>query len=201
MSTKGKLFLIMGPSGVGKGTAINIIKEKHPEFVFPTSVTTRDIRPGEKPGDVYHFISKEEFKAKIEAGELLEYAIVHNNNYYGTLKSAIIKPLNEGKTVIREVDMQGVISIRDLIPADQLVVIFITAPDYETLVRRIKGRSELPQDEIQRRMESAKKEFDYADECDYVIPSLDHQIPKLVDDVVAVIEKETQSWFRPAASQ
>ncbi len=193
MSRKGILFLIMGPSGVGKGTVIKELKKTHPEYIFPTSVTTRDIRPGEKEGDVYNFISKQEFEEKIEAGELLEYAIVHNNDYYGTLKKEILTPLSEGKTVIREVDMQGVISIKKLIPKNQLITIFITAPNYETLVERIKGRSELPQDEIERRMESAKKEFDYADNCDYVVPSLQNQIPQCVAEVIDIIEKESSS--------
>lgn len=193
MSRKGILFLIMGPSGVGKGTVIKELKNTHPEYVFPTSVTTRAIRPGEKEGDVYNFISKQEFEEKIEAGELLEYAIVHNNDYYGTLKKEILTPLAVGKTVIREVDMQGVISIKKLIPKDQLITIFITAPNYETLVERIKGRSELPQDEIERRMESAKKEFDYADNCDYVVPSLQNQIPQCVAEVIDIIEKESSS--------
>lgn len=191
MSRKGKLFLIMGPSGVGKGTAINIIKKQFPEYLFPVSVTTRSIRPGEKEGEVYNFISKEEFEEKIKNEELLEYAIVHNNNYYGTLKSAILTPLEQGRVVIREVDLQGVISIRKLIPPEQLVTIFISAPDYETLVKRIKSRSELPEDEIQRRMESAKKEFNYADQCDYIVPSLDNQINKCVEDIIDIIKKET----------
>lgn len=192
MSKKGKLFLILGPSGVGKGTIIKILKEKYTEFYFPTSVTTRSIRPGEKEGDVYHFISKEEFEQKIENNELLEYAIVHNNDYYGTLKAAIQKPLADGKTIIREVDMQGVISIKELIPKEQLTTIFISAPDHETLVKRIQGRSELPPDEIKRRMESAKKEFQYSDQCDYIVPSLDNQIAKAVQDVIDIINKETQ---------
>jgi len=190
MSTKGKLFLIMGPSGVGKGTVIKALKEKYQEFVFPTSITTRDIRPGEKPGDVYNFITKKKFEEKIKAGDLLEYAIVHNDDYYGTLKSEILEPLEKGKAVIREVDMQGVISIKKLIAKENLVTIFISAPNYETLVKRIQGRSELPQEEIKRRMESAKKEFNYAHNCNYVVPSLDHQIPKCVQEVVNIIEKE-----------
>ena len=90
---KGKLFLIVGPSGSGKGTVISELKVAHPDFVYPVSYTTRDMRDGEKNGEVYHFVSRDEFKRMIEDDELLEYAIVHSNNYYGTSKKDIVDSL------------------------------------------------------------------------------------------------------------
>ena len=89
MSLDGKLFIVSGPSGVGKGSLIAQLKKLFPEFVFPISHTTRPMRPGENEGEVYHFISKEEFERGIEAGEFLEYAYIHQSNYYGTLKKPI----------------------------------------------------------------------------------------------------------------
>jgi guanylate kinase len=190
LKTPGKLFLILGPSGVGKGTIIEILKKKFPQFIFPTSVTTREKRPNETEGDVYYFISKEEFEQKIKNQELLEYALVHKNSYYGTLKSEILKPLAEGKSVVREVDMQGVISIKEILPKEQVITIFITAPNLETLIKRIEKRGKLPTEEIKKRMESAKKELSYSEVCDHIVYSLDNQIDDCVAEVVSIINKE-----------
>ena len=99
---KGLLVIISGPSGAGKGTVIQHLKEDYPEFIYPISHTTREIRPGEKDGEVYHFISKAKFESGIRKGEFLEFARVHKNNYYGTLKKTIVDALKMGKVIIRE---------------------------------------------------------------------------------------------------
>jgi guanylate kinase len=169
---KGKLILILGPSGSGKGTLINYVKTEFPNFVFPVSCTTRAMRPGEIAGDVYHFISKAEFQAKIAADEFLEYAIVHGDNYYGTLKSQILEPLAEGKTVFREVDIQGVQSLQKLIPKDKLKTIFIKTSkinDWEELKRRITSRAEISNEELEQRYKSYLTEIEFADMADQII--------------------------------
>ncbi|MDP2691586.1 MAG: guanylate kinase, partial [bacterium] len=189
----GKLILVLGPSGSGKGTIFKALKELHPDYVFPLSCTTRQARPGEREGEVYNFVSKEEFEARKEAGDFLEWANVHGKHYYGTLKESIIQPLREGRTVVREVDVQGLKSIRDIIPASHLKSIFLTVDGWDTLRRRILKRSELPEEELERRRQSFLKEMEWAKECDVMIVSEEGEIEKLVDDVEAAIESFVHS--------
>jgi guanylate kinase len=184
----GRLILVLGPSGSGKGTVFRALKERHPDYVFPLSCTTREPRPGEKEGEVYHFVSKEEFESRKEAGEFLEWANVHGLHYYGTLKEAILAPMREGKVVVREVDVQGLKSIRDLIPKSHLKSIFLTVDGWETLRRRILQRSVLPEEELERRRQSFLKEMEWAKECDTVILSVEGEVDRLIDDVEKGIE-------------
>lgn len=186
----GKLFLILGPSGSGKGTVINFLRKEFPEAVFPLSCTTRTPRPGEKDGHVYHFLAKEEFQKKIAGGEFLEWAVVHHDNYYGTLKQPILDALAAGKTVIREVDMQGVKSIKKLLPNDQVKAIFITAPSWVNLKKRILGRSNIPEEELKQREESFKKEMEFSRECDFVVMSEEGKIREFCGQVVSIIRRE-----------
>lgn len=194
---KGKLFLIVGPSGVGKGTVIEHLKKLHPEFEYPISATTRDPRPGEEDGATYHFVDHDEFERMIEKGELLEYAIVHNKEYYGTLRAPIMKALEEGKVVIREVDMQGCESIQKVVPQKNLVSIFLTVPSKQDLINRIINRGKLPKEEIKRRMESAEREFAKGGEiCEYQVPSLNGKITECVEEVEKIILDESLSIIK-----
>jgi guanylate kinase len=192
MSTvlKGKLFIISGPSGVGKGTVISELKKAHKDFVFPISHTTREIRPGEKDGETYHYISKDEFRKGIDAGEFLEWAQVHRKNYYGTLKKPILDALEAGKIIVREVDVQGFHSIRAVVPRGNLVTIFIKAKSKEDLIARITKRGKLPEDEMKRRMESMEKELAIAPEFDHQVWSLENRIPECVGAVEEIIKEE-----------
>ena len=191
---KGKLFLIIGPSGVGKGTVIEHLKKIHPEWEYPISATTRDPRPGEEDGVVYHFVDHDEFERMIEEGELLEHAIVHNKEYYGTLRGPITQALEQGKVVIREVDMQGCESIQKVIPEENLISIFLTVPDRQNLIDRIIKRGKLPEEEMKRRMQSAEKEFDLGVEIsDYRVPSLNGKVPECVAEVEKIILEESES--------
>jgi len=172
----GKLILILGSSGSGKGTALKYLRENYPDFVFPVSCTTRSPRPGEKDGEVYHFINKDEFKKRIEEGDFLEWAVVHGDNYYGTLKDEILEPLKEGKIVVREVDVQGLRSIRELVPEDQLVSLFMTIVDWETLKNRILKRAKVSDEELEARHQSYLKEKEWEKECDIVVESIEGEI-------------------------
>jgi guanylate kinase len=188
----GKLILILGPSGSGKGTVLKALRARHPEFVFPLSCTTREPRPGEKDGEVYHFVTKADFQERMGRGDFLEWAVVHGENYYGTLKEAILKPLRAGKTVIREVDVQGLRSIRELIPAEKLRSIFLTVDGWETLRHRILKRSALPEEELERRRHSFMNEMQWQDECDTVIVSVEGEIETLIADTEAAIALEVK---------
>lgn len=181
----GKLFLILGPSGSGKGTVLEALHAHHSEFVFPISCTTRLKRPHEKDGTIYYFISREEFKRRIQRGDFLEYAVVHGENYYGTLKAPILKALEEGKTVVREVDVQGLRSIRQIIPKQHLISIFLTVPDWEILHQRIVKRSKMSLEEMERRHASYLEEMKWQRECDHVVESREGQ----QENVIAEVEK------------
>ena len=189
----GKLFLILGPSGSGKGTVIAHLRKQFPDAVFPLSCTTRGPRPGEHDGEVYHFLKREEFERKIAAGDFLEYAVVHHDNLYGTLKRPIIGALDAGKIVIREVDMQGVKSIRALLPANRVTAIFITAPSWENLKHRILGRSTLPQEELTQREKSFAREMEFSRQCDFVVMSEEGKIDEYCGKVADIINKKAKS--------
>lgn len=183
----GKFFLILGPSGSGKGTVLSLLKRHYPQFVFPISCTTRPKRPQEKEGEIYHFITQAEFERRIESGEFLEHAIVHQNHYYGTLKQPILSALNEGKVVIRELDVQGLRSIRRVILKSRLVSIFLTVPNWDTLQQRILKRSDMSIEEIERRQHSYLEEMKWEKECDYVVQSYDGQTEELFRAVEKII--------------
>lgn len=187
---KGKLFLILGPSGSGKGVTIEFLRKEFPQAFFPVSCTTREKRPLEKDGEVYNFLSKEEFQEKNKNGEFLEWAVVHHDNFYGTLKKPILDALNEGKIVIREVDMQGVQSIRKILPVGQARAIFITTSSWEILKKRIMGRHQETEEELLRRRQSFEKEMEFSKQCDYVVESREGQLQRCFSEVAGIIRKE-----------
>lgn len=183
----GHLVLIVGPSGSGKGSVIAELKKRHPDWVYPVSYTTRVRRPTEVDNDVYHFISMDEFKKGISDGEFLEYAIVHSDNYYGTRKKEIVSALEDGKVVVREVDIQGFRLISEQIPKENLTSIFLMVNSLEDLIARILKRGKLPEEEIGRRMQSAQREIAGRDFCDYVVPSITGKIQECTDEVEKLI--------------
>ncbi len=185
----GKLVLIIGPSGVGKSVILKALKERHPEYVFPKSATTRARRQGE--GDeLYAFISEDEFTQWIDDGKFLEWAQVHKGARYGTLRSEILPAIEAGKTVIREVDVQGFESIRvhpDFTnDTHKLLTIFILPENKEQLVSRIKNRAPLPDDELARRVASMEEELKRAALCDAQIINKEGAI----GDTIAAVEKQ-----------
>ncbi len=188
---RGKIFFFSGPSGVGKGTLINYLRKKQRDWVFPPSCTTRDPRPGEKEGETYFFISQKEFEKRIADGEFLEYAHVHGETYYGTLKDKILAPIEEGKIVIREFDVQGFSQARERLDREDYISIFLRpAEDIQTLVRRIKERAPISDQELEKRIKSMEKELELADIYDYQIFSEDGQLKKLFSDAESIINQE-----------
>lgn len=187
---KGKLFIIVGPSGSGKSSVLHKLKELKPEYIYPLSATTRPMREGETDGDIYHFLTKEEFKKGVEEDKFLEWAVVHQDNYYGLIKDPIIKGLEEGKTIVREVDIQGFDSIRKKIAPEDLVTIFITVPDKEELIERIMNRSAISLDELEKRKESMHREFNRAKDCDYMVENKEGKLDETSAKVMEIIEKE-----------
>jgi guanylate kinase len=191
----GKLFLIVGPSGSGKGTVIKEISKKYPGFVYPVSYTTRGKRPGEVDGEVYHFVSKDEFKRMIKDEELLEYAIVHSDNYYGTSKKDILNPMETGAVVVREVDIQGFHSIQKIVPPKKMVSIFMKVSDLNDLKGRILMRGPLSDEELKRRLDSAAKELSQAGDCDYQVPNEWGKVKQCVGAVDKIIIDEIKDLY------
>ncbi|MBN1258928.1 guanylate kinase [Candidatus Peregrinibacteria bacterium] len=189
---KGKLFIIVGPSGSGKSSVLLELKKRHPEFTYPLSATTRPMREGEKDGDIYRFYAKERFEDGIKNNEFLEYAVVHHDHYYGLIKSHIMEGLEKGETIVREVDIQGFDSIRAKIPKKNLVTIFITVPNPSELIERIVSRAAISSDELGKRKESMKHEFARARDCDYLVENIQGELNKTVQKVEDIIKSETR---------
>jgi len=183
---KNKLFAIIGPSGAGKGTVIKEIKKLYPQIKYPISFTTREKRTGETNGEVYYFISQEKFNDMIKNEEFLEYQKVHQNAYYGSSKQEILGNLKE-KHVLREFDIQGVKELEKVMPKENLVKIFITVPNWETLESRILKRSSISKEELHKRKESFIKELEYSKNCDHIIESKENMQEQLIKDFSQII--------------
>jgi len=188
---KGKLILIVGPSGSGKSSVLKALKEACPTYTYPLSATTRPMRSGEKEGVIYHFYSKEAFEKGIKLGEFLEYAVVHQDNYYGLIKKPVIESLEKGEVVVREVDIQGFDSIRGIIPKANLVTIFITAENKSELIDRIISRASISADELEKRKESMFRELNRARDCDYMVENKNGQLAETVQKVAEIIKSES----------
>jgi guanylate kinase len=153
----GKVFVITGPSGVGKGTLIDLLRERIPELELSISATTREPRPGEEDGRDYHFLSPEEFRRRLEAGDFLEHAS-YSGNYYGTLRSEVEQRVRSCHSVVLEIEVQGARQIRDAL-RDDAVLIFIAPPDESVLRERLESRATDSQDAIEQRLRTAEVEL------------------------------------------
>lgn len=174
----GKLFVISGSSGVGKGTVIKSFLSKHPEFKLSVSCTTRSPREGEIHGEHYFFISKDEFISHQEKGEFLEWA-EFSGNMYGTLRAYVDKKLSEGKNLILEIDTQGALKVKKVMP--EATLIFILPPSLEELEARLRGRHTETEDAIQKRLNSIKMETENSKNFDFQVinDSVENAVKKL----------------------
>lgn len=180
---KGEVFIVSGPSGSGKDTLLCELFKKRPEIKFSISSITRDMREGEKQGEKYNFISKEQFEAMLAEDAFLE----HNNyvgNYYGTPKQPVVDATGSGKDIIIEVDVNGAAQIREKLP--DAVSIFIMPPSFTELERRLSGRGTESRELIEKRLNSALDEIKRATEYDYIV--INRDIPTAVNDIIAVID-------------
>ena len=168
---KNHLVVLAGPTAVGKGTVSTYIRENYPDVLLSVSATTRAPRPGEVDGVNYYFVDDAEFDRMIADGELLEYATVHNAYRYGTPRKPIERALDEGKSVLLEIDLQGARSVRKAMPEARLI--FLLPPTWEELVRRLIGRGTEEPAEQQRRLETAKVELAAQDEFDHRVVNTD----------------------------
>jgi guanylate kinase len=162
-----RLIVIAGPTAVGKGTLVRWLLDNDPNIQVSVSATTRSPRPGEIDGLSYFFVSTEEFESMIAAGELLEYAVVHGSNYYGTPRKPVEQALATGKQVILEIDLQGARQIKESMPEANLI--FIAPPNWDELERRLALRGTETPEQIAVRLATAKEEMAATAEFDHVV--------------------------------
>lgn len=162
----GKLVVLTGPSGVGKGTLLQLLLKRHPELHLSISMTTRSPRPGEIDGQHYHFISPEEFQALAEQGEFLEWAEFAGNGY-GTPRRPVDEWIQQGKSVILEIELNGARQIRQTY-ADAFQI-FLLPPSLEELERRVRSRGHDSEEAIAKRLKRAEAEIAAADEFDVCV--------------------------------
>jgi guanylate kinase len=184
-----KVFVITGPSGVGKGTLIRLLRERIPELALSVSATTRAPRPGEEDGVDYHFLSDAEFAEKVANGEFVEWA-EYSGRRYGTLRSELRRHLDAGHPVVLEIEVQGARQVRDAIP--EAVQIFIEPPEGEALRDRLVGRGTDDPDEVARRMAVAQQELAAAGEFQYRVLNdrLEEAVARLVEIVNRAVHSE-----------
>ncbi len=181
------IIVISGPSGVGKDTVIQRMKERNLPFYFVVTAATRLPRSNEVDGRDYFFYSHDEFAEMIEKGELLEYAIVYND-YKGIPKAQVKDALSSGKDVIMRLDVQGAATIRKLCP--DAVMIFLTVQDEEDMVKRLQERKTETPEGLKLRIATARQEMTQVDSFDYVVLNREYHLDETVDTIVSIIVAE-----------
>ena len=194
MSDRGVLTVISGFSGAGKGTVVKQLLQEY-DYGLSISATTRSPREGEQDGREYFFKTKEEFEKMIREHQLIEYA-QYVGNYYGTPKEYVVQQLEQGKDVILEIEMQGALRVREILP--EVNLIFLTPPTVDELERRLVSRGTETAEVIRERMARAKEESAYMKEYDYVVNNDD--LDECVENVHQLIrslhyKREQQEGF------
>jgi guanylate kinase len=183
-----RVFVITGPSGVGKGTLIRGLRQRMSELELTVSATTRPPRPGEHEGVDYHFLTPDQFASRVQAGDFLEHA-EYSGHRYGTLRSEIDRRLERGAPVVLEIEVQGARQVRRAMP--ESVAVFIAPPSVEALRSRLEHRGTDSPEQMQARLETAKRELDAQDEFRYVVVNdrLEEATQELADIVQANLER------------
>ena len=187
------LIVISGPSGVGKDTVIKRLREKDPSLTFVVTAASRSPRPGEEHGVDYFFFSRQEFEAKIEAGEFLEHAVVYGE-LRGILKVEVQKALDLGTDVVLRLDVQGAATVREQVP--EALLIFLTTDDEEELVRRLEARNTETVEKLKLRIKTDRQEVNRVSEFDYKVVNRENCLEEAVDSILAIIQAEHLSVHR-----
>ncbi|MCU0517253.1 MAG: guanylate kinase [Oscillatoria sp. Prado101] len=178
----GKLIVLTGPSGVGKGTLLRALRRRHPELYLSVSVTTRSPRAGEINGRHYYFIDRHQFEQMVATGELLEWA-EFAGNYYGTLRRQVETHLQEGEWVVLEIELEGARQIRRSFP--QALQIFLLPPSMDALETRMRERGKDSEESMALRLQRAKEEIAAAGEFDFQI--VNDNLEKALQEIEAAV--------------
>ncbi len=181
------LVIISGPSGVGKDTLLQQLRERGQDYVFVVTMTTRPRRPNEVDGRDYFFVTHEQFDALIRADELLEHSLVYGD-YKGIPKEQVRRALASGKDVLMRIDVQGAQKIRRIVP--NAITIFIAPASEEELIQRLVARKTETADGLARRIATAREEMKRLREFKYVVVNADNKIDAAADQVIAIITAE-----------
>lgn len=189
--SKGLLIVFSAPSGGGKGTILDELKKQNENLKVSISATTRAPRDKDVNGVNYHFVTKEKFMEMLENGEILEHA-EFCGNYYGTPKASVMELTEKGYDVVLEIEVQGGAQIKKLMP--DCVSIFITPPSLEVLEKRLRNRATEKEEDILKRLATAKGELKEAHNYDYVV--VNDKLEDAVEDVKAIIKAEKLRYLR-----
>jgi guanylate kinase len=176
------MFVITGPSGVGKGTLIGRLRDRIPELELAVSATTRRPRPGEQDRVDYHFLTPERFQQHVDAGEFLEHA-TYSGNRYGTLRSEVDRRLREGRPVVLEIEVQGARQVREAMP--DAVAVFIAPPSREALRERLQRRGTDTPEQVDQRLKTAGRELDAQPEFSHVVVNDD--LDRATDELARIV--------------
>jgi guanylate kinase len=192
-----QVFVITGPSGVGKGTVIRGLLERLPQLELSVSATTRAPRPGERDGVDYHFLSDEEFDRRVAAGDFLEHAR-YSGQRYGSLRSELRRRTEAGTPVVLEIEVQGARQVREAMP--EAVQVFIAPPSLDALRARLVGRGTDTPEEVEARLRTAEAEMGARDEFAHVV--VNDRLEQAVDELTRVVSAalEAESSGDPHAS-
>ena len=180
-----KVFVITGPSGVGKGTLIRALFDRIPELQLSVSATTRSPRHGEQDGVAYHFLNLEDFEARVAADDFVEWA-EYSGNRYGTLRTELEQRTEQGAPVVLEIELQGARQVREKMP--EAVQVFIAPPSRETLRTRLVGRGTDTPEQVKRRLETADAELAAQPEFQHVV--VNDRLEDALDALVAIVQDE-----------
>jgi guanylate kinase len=180
-----KVFVITGPSGVGKGTLIHALFDRIPSLELSVSATTRAPRPGERDGLDYHFLAPEEFDQRVTSGDFVEWA-EYAGNRYGTLRSELDRHLAKGVAVVLEIEVQGARQVREKMP--EAVQVFIAPPSRDTLRLRLVERGTDTAEQVKRRLETADAELAAAPEFAYAV--INDRLEDAVDELTTIVEAQ-----------
>jgi guanylate kinase len=191
-SGRGRLFVVSGPSGAGKGTVVAGLRERRPDVFLSVSSTTRPARRGEIDGVNYHFVSERDFVAGRDRGDFLETAEVYGN-YYGTPRAPVEAALRQGRDVILELDIQGALAVKRALPDSALI--FIEPPSLEELFTRLRGRRTEDPDALRRRVQAAYDEVKEKGAYDHIV--VNDRIEEAIAQVIRIMDAPQERTPHP----